>query len=169
MTQVSVIMPQMGQSVAEGTILRWLKKVGDEVKADESLLEVETDKTTVEVESPAAGRLVTCLKQAGEIAAAGETIAMIEAEVAPEESPVAQPKANAPHGGATQPEAVLVRAQNMDLYRNGEPLPEIDRDRYSPYVLRLAMFNNVSLQDLEQIHGTGRQGRVTKNDVLQFT
>lgn len=168
MTQVSVIMPQMGQSVAEGTILRWLKKVGDEVKADESLLEVETDKTTVEVESPAAGRLVTCLKQAGEIAAAGETIAMIEAEVAPEEAPVAQPKANAPHGGATQPEAVLVRAQNMDLYRNGEPLPEIDRDRYSPYVLRLAMFNNVSLQDLEQIHGTGRQGRVTKNDVLQF-
>ena len=168
MTQVSVIMPQMGQSVAEGTILRWLKKVGDEVKADEILLEVETDKTNVEVESPAAGRLVTCLKQAGEIAAAGETIAMIEAEAAPEEAQVAQPRANAPHGAAAQPEAVLVRAQQFDPYQNAEPLPEIDRDRYSPYVLRLAMFNNVSLQDLEQIHGTGRQGRVTKNDVLQF-
>ncbi len=168
MTQVSVIMPQMGQSVAEGTILRWLKKVGDEVKADEILLEVETDKTNVEVESPAAGRLVTCLKQAGEIAAAGETIAMIEAEAAPEEAPAAQPRANAPHGAAAQPEAVLVRAQHVDPYQHGEPLPEIDRDRYSPYVLRLAMFNNVSLQDLEQIQGTGRQGRVTKNDVLQF-
>ena len=168
MTQVPVIMPQMGQSVAEGTILRWLKKVGEEVKADEILLEVETDKTNVEVESPAEGRLVTCLKRAGEIAAAGETIAMIDAQVAPAEAPVEQPKANAPHGGAVQPEAQLVRAQNLDPYQNGAPLPEIDRDRYSPYVLRLAMFNNVSLQDLEQIHGTGRQNRVTKNDVLQF-
>ena len=81
MKNISIVMPQMGQSVAEGTIIKWKKKVGDNVEVDEVLLEVETDKTTVDVESPVAGRLASCLRQEGEIAAAGEVIGMIEAEV----------------------------------------------------------------------------------------
>ncbi|OQA24617.1 MAG: Dihydrolipoyllysine-residue acetyltransferase component of pyruvate dehydrogenase complex [Verrucomicrobia bacterium ADurb.Bin345] len=160
--QIPIVMPQMGQSVAEGTITKWLKKVGEEIKEDEALLEVETDKTTVEVESPVSGRLASCLKQAGEIAAAGETIGTIEAEVREQ---AAAPAGAKPHGAAAN-EPLLVSTEAR--FNNGGPLPEIDRDRYSPYVLRLAMFNNIPLHELESIRGTGRHGRVTRNDVLDY-
>lgn len=165
MTQVPIVMPQMGQSVAEGTITRWIKKAGDVVAADEMLLEVETDKTTVAVESPVSGRLVSCLRGEGEIAAAGEVIGMIESDVVPAE-PEPRPAAQAPHGAGGQ-EPVLVRAA-ADASLNNGVLPEIDRDRFSPYVLRLAMFNNISLREIESIPGSGRHGRVTKTDVLQY-
>jgi len=167
MKNISIVMPQMGQSVAEGTIIKWKKKVGDNVEVDEVLLEVETDKTTVDVESPVAGRLASCLRQEGEIAAAGEVIGMIEAEVPEEEAPVA-PK---PHAAGREPEAQLVTNVTARLDfgdSTGVGLPEIDRDRFSPYVLRLAMTNNVSMQELESMRGTGRQSRVTKNDLLQY-
>ena len=163
--QIPIVMPQMGQSVAEGTIIKWLKKVGDEIKEDEALLEVETDKTTVEVESPVSGRLASCLKQAGEIAAAGETIGTIEAEV--QGGAPAEPSGAKPHGAAAA-EPLLVSSSVDVRFNNGGPLPEIDRDRYSPYVLRLAMFNNIPLHELESIRGTGRHGRVTRNDVLAY-
>ena len=167
MKQIQIIMPQMGQSVAEGTIVRWTKKVGESVKEDEVLLEVETDKTTVEVESPAAGRLSACLKHEGEIAAAGEVIGVIEAEgdVLPK---VQKADANAPHAKGRENEPLLVsRSVGGSNIGHDSALPEIDRDRFSPYVLRLAMLNDVSLHELESIAGTGRQGRVTKTDLLQ--
>ena len=72
--RVPIVMPQMGQSVAEGTVIAWKKNVGDRIRADEALLEIETDKTNAEIESPAAGVLAACLKQAGERAATGEVI-----------------------------------------------------------------------------------------------
>jgi 2-oxoglutarate dehydrogenase E2 component (dihydrolipoamide succinyltransferase) len=167
MKQVQILMPQMGQSVAEGTIVRWTKKVGENVQEDEVLLEVETDKTTVEVESQAAGRLSACLKHEGEIAAAGEVIGVIEAEddVLPR---LQNPTANVPHAKGRAEEPILVSdSLKGSSLGNGAALPEIDRDRFSPYVLRLAMLNNVSLHELESIAGTGRQGRVTKTDLLQ--
>ena len=92
--RVPILMPQMGQSVAEGTIVAWKKKVGEAVQADEVLMEIETDKTNVEVECSATGQLVTCLKQAGDRAAAGEIIGHIEVEAADE--PAATPHAAAP-------------------------------------------------------------------------
>ena len=67
MKQVPIIMPQMGQSVAEGEVIAWHKQVGDAIAADEVIVEIETDKTRVEVESPAGGKLASCLKQAGEV------------------------------------------------------------------------------------------------------
>jgi len=165
MKQTQVVMPQMGQSVAEGTIIRWKKKVGDSVEADEVLLEGETDKTTVDVESPAAGRLASCLKQAGEIAAAGEVIGVIEGEG---EEPPAAP-ADQPHAAGGKQEQIRVSTASLSFgFNSAAPLPDIDRDRYSPYVLRLAMLNNVTIQELEAIQGTGRHGRVTKNDILQY-
>jgi 2-oxoglutarate dehydrogenase E2 component (dihydrolipoamide succinyltransferase) len=167
MKQVQIIMPQMGQSVAEGTIIRWAKKVGESVKEDEVLLEVETDKTTVEVESPAAGRLSACLKHEGEIAAAGEVIGVIEAAGEVQQK-FEKPAANAPHAKGRENEPLLVsRTVGGSNVSAESQLPEIDRDRYSPYVLRLAMLNDVSLHELESIRGTGRQGRVTKTDLLQ--
>ncbi|MFH0953316.1 MAG: dihydrolipoamide acetyltransferase family protein [Verrucomicrobiota bacterium] len=167
MKTIPIVMPQMGQSVAEGTVIRWRKKVGEDVRADEVLLEVETDKTNVEVESPATGKLAACLKQEGEIAAAGETIGMLETEEVAEAA-AGEPK---PHAGGREAEAILVArppAHVAFANNNGGALPEIDEDRYSPYVLRLAMLNNVTIQELESIRGTGRHGRVSKNDVLQY-
>ena len=155
MYRIPIVMPQMGQSVAEGTVLDWKKKVGDAILADESVVEVETDKTTGEVESPAAGRLAECLKLAGEIAAAGETIGFIESETAPHE----------PHFVAREEEAVRVEA-SAGVSATGQELPEISRDRFSPAVMRMAMLNGLTLADLESIKGTGRSGRVTRNDVL---
>ena len=158
--RVPILMPQMGQSVAEGTVVAWKRKIGDTVQADDVLLEVETDKTNVEVESPATGTLVTCLKQDGERAAAGEIIGQIEVEVAEEEA-TAQP-----HGAAPTTEAETVTSRTA--YQLNGDLPEINRDRFSPYVLRLAMLNDVTMAELNSIHGTGRKERVTKNDLLQY-
>lgn len=155
MKQIPILMPQMGQSVAEGTIIRWLKAVGEPVQADENLLEVETDKATVAVESPATGRLAACLKREGEIAAAGEVIGFIEAEVADEA--LAQVP-SVPPGTGTMPEIPPARAT----------LPEIDREFFSPYVLRLAMQNNISLAELRSIRGTGVNGRITRTDILRY-
>lgn len=156
--QIPVVMPQMGQSVAEGTITRWLKKVGDVVQEDEPLLEVETDKTTVEVESPAAGELVSCLKAEGERAAAGETVGMLAVEAVPEEE-----KPESKPSDAQWTYSAIIAPSN-----GGAALPEIDSDRYSPYVIRLALFNNITLQELQSIKGTGKNGRVTRNDVLAY-
>ena len=158
--RVPILMPQMGQSVAEGTVVAWKHKVGDAVQADEVLLEIETDKTNVDVESPASGTLVTCLKQDGERAAAGEIIGHIEVEVAAEPA-TAQPHAAAP---ATEAETV---SSHTTYHVNGD-LPEISRDRFSPYVLRLAMLNEIAMSELKNIRGTGHNGRVTKNDLLQY-
>ena len=157
--RVPILMPQMGQSVAEGTIVAWKKKVGESVQADEVLMEIETDKTNVEVECSATGQLVTCLKQAGDRAAAGEIIGHIEVEAADE--PAATPHAAAPAGDA-------VTVSSNTQFRINHELPEINRDRFSPYVMRLAMLNGVTLGELQGIRGTGRDRRVTKSDLLQY-
>ncbi len=172
MKKIQIVMPQMGQSVAEGTITKWHKKVGENVAADEVLLEVETDKTTVDVESPATGVLASCIKQAGEIAAAGEVIGTLEVEssepVVARETAAPTASANKPHAEARDQEQITVAAGSANYRLDNAPLPEIDRDRYSPYVMRLAMTNNISLHELEAIQGTGRGGRITKYDLLQY-
>ncbi len=156
--QIPVVMPQMGQSVAEGTIVRWLKKTGDTVQEDEPLLEVETDKTTVEVESPASGELVSCLKPEGARAAAGEKIGMLLVDAPEEEEkPAVKPQ-----------DAQWVYTRALQPNGGNAVLPDVDSDRFSPYVIRMALFNNISLQELQNIRGTGRGGRVTKDDLLAY-
>ena len=163
--RVPIVMPQMGQSVAEGTVIAWKKQVGDQVQADDILLEIETDKTNAEIESPATGVLATCLKQAGERAATGETIGLLEVE-APDEAgaePAPAPASTAP--AAPRPPAAPPRPIRLP---NHHELPEINRDLFSPFVLRLAMMNDLSMQELNTITGTGRGGRVTKTDLLHY-
>jgi len=157
--RVPVVMPQMGQSVAEGTVIAWKKNVGERVRADEILLEIETDKTNSEIESPADGVLAACLKQAGERAATGEAIGLIEVEAPDGAEPAPEPVA-AP-AAAVHPAAAARRPPDIEL-------PEINRDRFSPYVMRLAMMNDLSMQELETLPGTGRGGRVTKSDLLHY-
>lgn len=175
MKTIPILMPQMGQSVAEGTIVKWRKQVGDAVAADEILMEVESDKITVEVESPAAGVLGSILKGEGARAAVGEVVAMLETESgagepksAEPEEPPRETRAHRPHAGGDV-EQMLVSVMSEDESEgSGMRLPELTRDWLSPFVLRLAMLNNVSLKELQEIRGSGRQGRITKNDLLKY-
>jgi 2-oxoglutarate dehydrogenase E2 component (dihydrolipoamide succinyltransferase) len=164
----NVMMPQMGESIAEGTIVRWIKKVGDSIDRDEPLFEISTDKVDAEIPSPAAGVLIEIRVKEGETVpvnsvvatsgAAGETAA---APPAPAETPlpeaaVGQPEVgSAPSLGASGP-ATRSAAATKDVLR---------RQKSSPLVRRIARDNNV---DIARIPGTGLSGRVTKQDILGY-
>lgn len=161
MARVPIVLPQMGESIAEGRIICWHRKVDERVEADEIIVEVETDKANVEVESPATGILVSCLKQEGESAAAGEIIGYIEAEGEVPESAGRQQELLAEVSPAAAEPKERSRKFEQDL-------PEVDRAYFSPYVLRLAMINGITLNELRSIPGTGVNGRVTKRDILNY-
>ncbi len=143
-THVEVVMPQMGVSVSEGTIIKWLKSEGQEIRADEPLLEISTDKVDTEVPSPADGILDRIVKPEGETVAVGTTIALI-----------------APEGTvAAQAEADLGR-DHLAAVESAPATPP--RAFVSPVVARIAAEHSL---DLAQVEGSGRGGRVTKKDVL---
>jgi 2-oxoisovalerate dehydrogenase E2 component (dihydrolipoyl transacylase) len=150
-----VLMPQLGESVTEGTIGQWLKNVGDSVEKYESLLEILTDKVNAEVPSPASGVLSRILVQAGETVPVGTPIA--EIEVAGGSAQVAPEAEEAP--SAPTPPAAVVDVPAAPA----QPGPT-ERGRYSPAVRRLAQEHGI---DPARIAGTGAGGRVTRNDVLK--
>ena len=187
-----VLMPQMGESIAEGTVSKWLKKVGDTVERDEPLLEISTDKVDAEIPSPAAGTLTEILAKEGDtvpvnavvarIGAAGEqpAAAAAAAEAPKAEAPKAEapkpavidsPAAETPAVVETQPEET--RATPPPAADRQPPAEEDDvtslderrRTKSSPLVRKIAKENNV---DISRIPGTGVSGRVTKNDILEF-
>jgi pyruvate dehydrogenase E2 component (dihydrolipoamide acetyltransferase) len=194
-TAVDVVMPQMGVSVSEGTITKWLKSEGEAIAADESLLEISTDKVDTEVPSPANGVLQQILAQEGETVAVGTKIAVIapegaevDAEAPPEpptqeaaqeaeaasgaegEGPAAEKAAEAP---APEPEPVQEAAPEPPApapATPAAPTAEDDNGRreakfVSPVVARIAAEHNV---DVGSVEGTGRGGRVTKKDILGY-
>ncbi len=155
--KIDVIMPQMGESVAEGTIVAWLKNVGDHVEADEILLEISTDKVDTEIPSPAGGILSEILVPAGETVAIGTVIARIETE-AGEKAP--QPKKPV--------EAVKKDAPEISKKSGAQTARQQGKRFYSPVVRNIAREEGLSEVELAQIPGSGRGGRVTKKDLLQF-
>ncbi len=158
------VMPQLGESDVEGTVLRWLKQPGEHVRADEPLVEVETEKVNVEIPSPFEGTLTSVLVQEGETVPVGATLAVIGAATAEEMSAVPPPVPT------PAPEPAAVTAPPAAA-RNGAtpPVPpavaQPDGGRYSPAVLRLASEHQV---DLNRIRGTGMNGRVTRKDVQAY-
>ena len=186
-----VVMPQMGESIAEGTIVRWIKKVGDSVDRDEPLFEISTDKVDAEIPSPAAGTLIDIAVKEGEtvpvnsvvatIGAAGEKSAT-SAQPTPTENVSAQAPAaptavaqspapsgkNAPHSsqadGSAAPSPSAPTGAGATA-RSQAPHGANGRQKSSPLVRRIAKEHNV---DLGQIAGTGIAGRVTKNDILSY-
>jgi 2-oxoglutarate dehydrogenase dihydrolipoamide succinyltransferase (E2 component) len=163
---VEVAMPQMGVSVAEGTIVEWRKHPGDWVEADEPVCDVTTDKIDVEIPSPAAGRIERILVEPGETVAVGTPLAEIDAAASPGEAHPAESAERSP-GAATpeqtaeaqQPEPAETGAEGA---ANGEP----DRSSFhSPVVRRIADKHGV---DLAKVEGTGIGGRVRKRDVLAY-
>lgn len=163
---IKVIMPHMGESVAEGTVVKWLKKEGDLVRKDESIAEISTDKVDVDIPAPAAGILAKILVREGEKVDVGKQIALIEegvpAEVPVPSIPAAPPRdletlrAEAPPT-VTPPPKVEVPPKPIAA---APPSMEI-----TPVVAKMAAQYNV---DLSRIEGTGLGGRVTKKDVLDY-
>ena len=160
-----VLMPQMGESIAEGTIVRWIKKVGDSVDRDEPLFEISTDKVDAEIPSPAAGVLTEILAAEGTTVAVNSVVARIgggsgaaaSAPAAAAPAPAAQPS---PAPAAAKPAAAPAQAAE-----NVTSLDDRRRTKSSPLVRKIAAENEV---DLTQVTGTGVSGRVTKNDILEF-
>jgi pyruvate dehydrogenase E2 component (dihydrolipoyllysine-residue acetyltransferase) len=172
-----VVMPQMGESVAEGTIVRWIKKVGDSVERDEPLFEISTDKVDAEIPSPVAGVITEIRANEGQTVEVNSVVAVIGE---PGAKPVAAPpspsaKAVAPPPSAPPPTPPIATPPAQPHREKPQAAPPIERPagqvdeersvRSSPLVRKIAKEHNV---DVSQIHGTGLGGRVTKDDILAF-
>jgi pyruvate dehydrogenase E2 component (dihydrolipoyllysine-residue acetyltransferase) len=187
-TAVDVVMPQMGVSVSEGTITKWLKSEGEAIAADESLLEISTDKVDTEVPSPASGVLQQIIAQEGETVAVGTKIAVIAPEgaepegagtEAPPEPPTQEAAQEAEEASGAEgegpsaektEEAPAAPAPEPPAAPAAPPQAEDENGRreakfVSPVVARIAAEHNV---DVASVEGTGRGGRVTKKDILSY-
>jgi pyruvate dehydrogenase E2 component (dihydrolipoyllysine-residue acetyltransferase) len=166
----NVMMPQMGESVAEGTIIKWLKKPGDHVERDEPLFEITTDKVDAEIPSPAAGILSRILADENETVAVNTVVAIIDGQGGAEAVSPAPEVAEVPalEAGAA-PELPAIPA--VKEFRPAAPTPtgesvqSREKTRSSPLVRRIAREHNV---DLSQLRGTGLGGRISKKDILRF-
>jgi pyruvate dehydrogenase E2 component (dihydrolipoamide acetyltransferase) len=169
---MNVVMPQMGESVAEGTVVRWIKKVGDAVDRDEPLFEISTDKVDAEIPSPAAGTLAEIRVHEGEtvpvdsvvavIAQAGETVAAADSGAAePASAPAGPAGSPADRGG---PDTSGESAAPPAVESTGEQRDRLRRQRSSPLVRRIAREHDV---DVTALSGSGVGGRVTKSDILR--
>jgi 2-oxoglutarate dehydrogenase E2 component (dihydrolipoamide succinyltransferase) len=153
-----VVMPQMGESIFEGTITKWLKKPGDSVQQDEPLFEISTDKVDAEIPSPAAGTLAEIKVEAGTTVQINTLVALINAGGAAGAAPAAKPAAP-----ASTPAAPV--AASAPAEEDTEEVETGERARSSPLVRKIAKENNV---DLSKVPGTGSSGRITKDDILGY-
>lgn len=164
MALVDMVMPKMGESIMEGTVLSWLKQEGDAIEADESVLEVATDKVDTEVPATHGGILKEILVKEGEVVPVGTVIAKIDTTEDVADAAPAVPAAPA-----------VVNGQAADIAKQestpkAEPIldaPASDRF-YSPLVMNIARQEKIAMTELERVPGTGRDGRVTKKDILSY-
>lgn len=187
MARVEVPMPQMGESIAEGTVSVWRKKVGERVERDEPIMEISTDKVDAEIPSPVAGTLAEIMVQEGQTVEVGTIVAVIETEAAAGASaPASAP--SAPASGAVDTGEGIVSKQDVPgaagaqaapaepgpaqhahaaASSNGGPqtVEERLRTKSTPLVRKIAAEHGV---EIAAVHGTGRAGRVTKDDILRY-
>ena len=164
---VDVVMPKMGESINEGTILEWRKEVGEKINLDEILLEIGTDKVDSEIPSSAAGTVIEILAEPNDVKEVGQVIARID---------------TGSSGGEVRNEPSSVNEDSLEKkVKISAPQPRLDSqnesqksalpDRkvfYTPVVMKIAAENEVPFSEIEQIVGTGRSGRVTKKDILLY-
>lgn len=163
MAIVELVMPKMGESIMEATILRWHKKAGDHVKVDETVLEIATDKVDSEVPSVAEGEITEVLFNENDVVPVGTVIARINtnADAAAVTAPVAPASPV-----ATEPKFMTAPAHSPAV--EAAPASGGGAKFYSPLVLTIAQQEGISFADLEKIPGSGNDGRVTKRDILQY-
>jgi pyruvate dehydrogenase E2 component (dihydrolipoamide acetyltransferase) len=184
-TSIDVVMPQMGVSVSEGTIVRWVKGVGDRIEADETLLEISTDKVDTEIPSPGSGVVQEILVQEGETVAVGTRIAVIgpeggaaapasderpPADAVQDEDEAAEPQETVAEAAAASDAAAGSETPQPAAAEPSAPEPsgnghDDDHTFVSPVVARIAAEHGI---DAASVPGTGRGGRVTKKDILAF-
>ncbi|HEV8273050.1 MAG TPA: dihydrolipoamide acetyltransferase family protein [Chitinophagaceae bacterium] len=169
MAIVDLVMPKLGESIMEATILKWHKQSGDTVAMDETVLEIATDKVDSEVPSTAAGVLSEILFNVNDVVPVGTVIARIK--TAAEETAASKPTPVQPKVEVRQPQMETV-AEVVSSYQTTNYKPPTTNGSgnrfYSPLVLNIAASEGVSMSELENIPGTGNEGRVTKKDILQY-
>jgi 2-oxoglutarate dehydrogenase E2 component (dihydrolipoamide succinyltransferase) len=168
MATVEMLMPKMGESVMEGTVLSWLKNVGETIEEDESILEVATDKVDTEIPSTHAGVLKEILAKEGDVIQVGKPICVIETEgdakaSAPAPAPVADAVKQAEQILETAVASASSNGHSIDVPRTSD-----SGKFYSPLVRSIAKQENISVAELDSLSGSGAEGRVTKNDILAF-
>jgi 2-oxoglutarate dehydrogenase E2 component (dihydrolipoamide succinyltransferase) len=172
MAEKPIVMPKMGESIAEATIIRWLKNEGERVEKDEPIVEIATDKVDSEIPSTEAGILVKHLYKDGDVVKVGESVAMIDtASGASAAAPApAAASASVAEVSVTVEAAVsAIENQIQAAQSSAEPVSNADGTRfYSPLVLNIARAEGVSMTELEAMPGTGKEGRVTKADILAY-
>jgi len=167
MAQIELLLPKMGESVAEATVTSWLKNEGDFIELEEGILEIATDKVDSEVPSDYEGTLVKKLFKEGEIVKIGTPYAIIEIEGEinkVEEEPVI-------NSAYDEPISTKSSEKEADSFLRNTPIePEMKESSkfYSPLVKSIAKKESIKLVELDRIKGTGREGRVTKNDILNY-
>lgn len=172
MAQVELIMPKMGESIMEATILKWVKNVGDTVEEDETILEIATDKVDSEVPSPTSGVIAKILFKEEDVVPIGQVIAIIATEgegtnVAASPT-VAMPTSNGNGNGHTQPTTPQPQPQLAPATAESIAKNDASGRFYSPLVRNIAAKENISAAELQNIAGSGAQGRVTKKDILAY-
>lgn len=165
MTLIDLLMPRMGESIHEATVLTWLKKPGDRIEADEPLLEVATDKVDTEVPAAQSGTLREILVPEGAVATIGKPICRIETDGAGTNSPSAEPE---PDAETVQIAEGLERSLTKSNAPKPVPAGATDERFYSPLVLNICREEGISGDELRTVPGTGSDGRVTKQDILAY-
>lgn len=168
-----IVMPKMGESITEGTILEWRKEVGDSIELDEILLEIGTDKVDSEIPSAVSGTLIEILAEPNDVIEVGKVIARIDSvgNISKKEDVL---KGSEP----LDKEQIIQNSLDQNIENNAIPREvkneviekkKVENKRfYTPIVLKVASQNNISFSDLEKINGSGNNGRVTKKDILNY-
>lgn len=179
MAQVDLIMPKMGESIMEATILKWVKKVGDKVEEDETILEIATDKVDSEIPSPVGGVISEILFQEDDVVEVGKVIARISTEGEEPKvsaSPAVESDKVSQNGGGEPARPSVPKAPEPEPIRRSaaakattSEIPARHEGRfYSPLVRNIAKSEGISVAELDTIDGSGLHGRVTKNDILGY-
>ena len=182
--RIEVVMPQMGESVMEGEVIEWIKSVGDTVEVDEPLLEIATDKVDTEVPSPEAGTLTEILVEAGDTVEVGQPIAIIStgkpasgggngkdtSGSSSQKKETSSSSKESKAAEATETASAESTTSTADAEGNGSEPQRIGSDGrfFSPLVRSIAKEENISQEELESIEGSGKEGRVSKSDVMNY-
>lgn len=168
MAQIELVMPKMGESIVEATILKWIKQVGDTVEEDETILEIATDKVDSEVPSPVSGTIAKILFEENDVVEIGKVLAIIatEGETIIDAVPAQTSNISAPNGTGNIKKTAPVLVPTMSSV--GTPVQNSTGRFYSPLVKSIAKKENISQSELDAVSGSGKDGRVTKKDILAY-
>ena len=166
---IDVVMPKMGESITEGTILEWRKKVGESIETDEILLEIGTDKVDSEIPSPTSGRIITLLAKLNEVVEVGKVIAQIETDVDSEKEDVIAPSPTSEN--KSEEKQMQSHAEKDDSQEKIHSVQSFSKEKgrfFTPVVKKIALKEGIDFEELNTIPGTGSNHRVTKQDILLY-